>query len=86
MPLLEASVSRSPEHSRLQMKSQSAMTPRHWATRRAHEWLDDAPAFGVGTGSQPWADQYAPRRLSTAGTVCSSSLMSQLRLQPVTYM
>jgi hypothetical protein len=36
----------------------------------------------------PWSHlgQYAPRFCSTAGTVCSSSLMSQLRLQPVTYM
>jgi hypothetical protein len=30
--------------------------------------------------------QYAPRSLSTAGTVWNSSLMSQLRLHPVTYM
>ena len=30
--------------------------------------------------------QYAPRLRSTADTVCASSLMSQLRLQPVTYM
>ena len=31
-------------------------------------------------------DQYAPRFSITAGIVCSSNLMSQLRLQPVTYM
>jgi hypothetical protein len=30
--------------------------------------------------------QYAPRFCTTAGRVCSSSLRSQLRLQPVTYM
>ena len=32
------------------------------------------------------AHQYAPRLSRTAGTVCRSSLMSQLRLQLVTYM
>ena len=43
-------------------------------------------AASDGLAAAAGVDQYAPRRLSTAGTVCSSSLMSQLRLQPVTYM
>ena len=65
-------------------------SPRTWTrrcapaccARRASSCGSRASSRRLGAGQA----QYAPRLLSTAGTVCSSSLMSQLRLQPVTYM
>ena len=45
-----------------------------------------SPSRSLGSSAAAAVRQYAPRLLRTAGTVCSISLMSQLRLQLVTYM
>ena len=74
----------------VQMSAQRGRCPRHLGESRSGEGAARLRADnGIGGGPRRRvgvAAQYAPRRLSTAGTVCSSSLMSQLRLQPVTYM
>ena len=61
----------------------AAMRREGFDVREPREW---PRARGRAPRATPGELQYAPRLLSTAGTVCNSSLMSQLRLHPVTYM